>query len=84
MVGGVLSGDRSCAVVTIFAENEYTTWSRSCLAGSGSVEGTGTRSILRRGVRASIGRAREAAVAPRGWSGLGFGGGGGVRRRVES
>lgn len=75
---------RSWAVVTIFADRLYTTCRRLCLSGSGSVEGTGTRSILSRGVRAGIGAAREAAVAPNGWSGLGLGGGGGVRRSVES
>lgn len=68
----------------MFADRLYTTCSLSCLVRSGSVEGTGTRSILSRGVRASMGVAKLAAVAPRGWSGLGLGGGGGVRRRVES
>lgn len=68
----------------IFAENEYTTWRRLCLVVSGSVEGTGTRSTLSRGERASMGVAKLAAVAPKGWSGLGLGGGGGVRRSVES
>lgn len=68
----------------MFADRLYTTCSLSCLAGSGSVEGIGTRSILSRGERASMGAAKLAAVAPRGWSVLGLGGGGGVRRSVES